>query len=96
MRFCFLKHWATKIKLVLHEHSLGFVWISDGVGDSPQFLKIFRNSFIDCSFQVLQQTKGDSSKANYYKNILQKYIQQLICRLTIILNYQISDAQTIS
>ena len=43
------------------------MWISDGVGDSSQFLNIFRQRLIDCSLQVLQQNIGDSSKANYYK-----------------------------
>ena len=59
--------WATKIKHLLHENGFWFVWISDGVGDSSQFLKIFRQHLIDSSLQVLQRKIVDSSKANYYK-----------------------------
>ena len=59
--------WATKIKHLLRENGFWFVWISDGVEDSFQFLMIFKQRLIDCSIQVLQQKIGNSSKANYYK-----------------------------
>ena len=35
-------NWVTKFRLLLHETSFGYVWLTRGVGDEQHFIRIFR------------------------------------------------------
>ena len=43
------KTWASKIKHLVHEYDVGYVWINDGVGNCSQFLKCFKQRSLDTS-----------------------------------------------
>ena len=59
--------WATHIKHLLFRFGFGFVWITNEVGDSVSFLKIFSQRLCDCAKQNTQELISSSPKAKSYK-----------------------------
>ena len=77
--------WASKIKSLLFKHGFGFVWISNEVGDSKTFIKLFKQRIVDITLQNWQAKINKSPKANYYKEY--KSLLDIEMYLTIDMTY---------
>ena len=57
----------TKLRLLLHETGLGYVWLTQGVGDELHFSRIFRQRLADINFQDLVAGLNASSRFDHYR-----------------------------
>jgi len=60
-------YWATKVKQLLFEYGLGWVWLSQDVGDCNSFVKAFRMRLIEYYTQRWLEHVLDSSRCYHYK-----------------------------
>lgn len=58
--------WVTKVKHVLFRYGFGFVWISQEIGDTNMFLKLFKQRLIDCCTQQWYENITNSSRCFHY------------------------------
>ena len=59
-------NWVTKLRLLLHETGLGYVWLTQGVGDKQRFIRIFRQRLIDINFLDWVAGLNASSRFDHY------------------------------
>ncbi len=64
-----VKNWASLVKHMLSELGFYDVWLSQGVGDSTQFLSILRQRIKDVFIQDWNSRLQDSSRALFYRSI---------------------------
>ena len=60
--------WATKVRLLLCRYGFGYVWLSQGVGDTYSFIRIFKERLKDNLLQEWYSDVNESSKTYYYKS----------------------------
>ena len=58
--------WVTNIRMCLLQNGFGLVWISQGVGNSKEFLRIFKRRLIDCRWQVCNSHIDESERFTMY------------------------------
>ena len=61
--------WASKIRSLLFKHGFGFVWISNEVGDSKTFIKLFKQRIINITLQNWQEKLMNRGKQTMISNI---------------------------
>ena len=61
------KTWASNIKQHLFSFGFGFVWFAQDVGDSAQFITIFKKRVTDIYTQKWNETFHETSKTDSYK-----------------------------
>ena len=58
------KPWASNIKQLLFSFGFGFVWLAQDVGDSAQFITIFKQRVTDIYTQKWNEALHETSKAD--------------------------------
>ena len=60
-------NWASKVKELLFKYGFGFAWISQEIGNVPNFINIFRQRLIDNCSQEWHDSINTSSRCHHYK-----------------------------
>lgn len=63
------RNWASLVKCMLTELGFYHVWLSQGVGDIPHFLTLFKQRLKDNFIQDWNARINESSRALFYRNI---------------------------
>jgi hypothetical protein len=61
-------NWVTKVREFLFSQGFGFIWISQEIGDSNQFCKLFKQRVTDCSLQTWHSDISNSTRCDFYRN----------------------------
>ena len=62
-------NWVTSVKMMLFRYGVGFVWLSQDVGDINIFVRLFKQRLHDCFMQNLCENINSSTRCEMYKNI---------------------------
>ena len=62
------KNWVTDIRNCLFEYGFGYVWLSQGVGNTNEFIKVFRQRLIDCRWQKWNDHIENSERFSVYRS----------------------------
>ncbi|KAK6181891.1 hypothetical protein SNE40_009669 [Patella caerulea] len=76
-------NWATKIRDMLYNYGFQYVWSYQHVGNSDNFLSMFKQRVIDCNIQEWHSAIRTCSKLDFYaeiKSLLEpeKYLSTII------------------
>eukprot|EP00745_Piridium_sociabile_P009702 TRINITY_DN16777_c0_g1_i4.p1 TRINITY_DN16777_c0_g1~~TRINITY_DN16777_c0_g1_i4.p1 ORF type:complete len:274 (-),score=-0.83 TRINITY_DN16777_c0_g1_i4:279-1100(-) len=74
-------NWVSKIRVCLFEYGFGFVWVSQGVGSMNDFISVFRQRLIDCTWQKWSDHIQTSDRFNIYRTFC--YVPSLKPYLTL-------------
>ena len=62
------KTWATHVRTLLYKFGFGYAWISQEVGNTVNFIRLFTESVKDCCKRNWHEKLNDSGKADLYRN----------------------------
>merc|ERR1712115_356489 len=63
---------ATNIRLCLTRNGFGYAWLNQGVGNVNCFLKLLKETLIDCDWQLVQAHIHESERFDFYFMICPK------------------------
>ena len=62
-------NWVSKVREFLFSYGFGFVWISQEIGNTNQFITLFKQRLKDCFLQTWQSDINNSTRCDFYRNI---------------------------
>ena len=77
------KTWVTNIRLCLYENGFGYVWESQGVGNTKMFLRTFKQRLIDCRWQECHGHIQASERFSVYRSFISLQSIPMYLRLNI-------------
>ena len=60
-------NWASKVKELLFKYGFGFAWVTQEIGDVPNFINLFRQRLTDNCSQEWRDSINTSSRCHHYK-----------------------------
>ena len=75
--------WVTNIRTCLFQNGFGLVWQNQGVGNSKQFLQIFKRRMIDSRWQVCNAHVEESERFSMYASFRILYAIPVYLQLNI-------------
>jgi len=82
--------WATKIRTLLYKYGFSFIWISQDVGDTNAFIRMFKHRVVNCCTLDWQAALGTSSRCDHYNNFKSLFTVETYLTIDIQLKYRIA------
>jgi len=82
--------WATKIRALLYKYGFSFIWISQDVGDTNAFIRMFKHRVVNYYTLDWQAALDTSSRCDHYNNFKSLLTVETYLTMDIQLNYRIA------
>jgi len=82
--------WASKIRTLLYKYGFSFIWISQDVGDTNAFFRMFKHRVVNYCTLDWQAALDTSSRYDHYNNVKSLLTVETYLTMDIQLKYRIA------